>query len=128
MPRDPVLHALVSRSTPPDLLLADGQTWHMWLEAGSVIQTYEGLVNVREAPGWLAEQVLQVERRLGAGEVHVAHQAGWVTLHARRRSRLRVRLAVATPSLLEQAGRGSLAMARQVLRLVRQWLRPRAAA
>jgi hypothetical protein len=62
--------------------LRSGEVLRLCLGRGVTLIVTGGRLQVRSAPQWLAEQVLQLEWRLGAGDTQVLAASGWLELTA----------------------------------------------
>jgi hypothetical protein len=62
--------------------LRSGEVLRLYLARGATLIVSGGRLQVRSAPQWLAEQVVQLEWRLGAGDAQVLTASGWLELTA----------------------------------------------
>ena len=87
-----------------NLALGSGESRQLLLEAGSTVLVLEGQLVLRRPLLWLAENIVAPELSLGAEQVWVAEQGGWVDLLAKGR----VNVVIVPPngvSLWRQVGR-----------------------
>lgn len=62
--------------------LRSDEVLRLYLARGATLIVSGGGLQVRSAPQWLAEQVLQLEWRLGAGDAQILAASGWLELTA----------------------------------------------
>ncbi|HET7864875.1 MAG TPA: hypothetical protein VFL86_10770 [Burkholderiaceae bacterium] len=71
---------------PPPLRLFSGQTHHLYLESGTALVVWHGVVTVTAAPSWLGGSVWRNRVSVEEGQAHAVESSGWFQLHCEKGS------------------------------------------
>lgn len=103
--------------TPAVIKLRTGQCYQLWCGRDAVLLMQSGAVQLRQAPTWISETMLDLPTDLQEGQHHTLERSGWTSVLAIKESEIwHYSAPPATTPLLRLLSRITIAAARHLRR------------